>query len=266
MTQTSLALLDVFQYFLGNTDWSALAGPAGEECCHNVVPYVRADGVLVPVPVRFRLGRARQRAARAPRRAFADSRRSATPLSRPMPHAGRARADLRALRSAAARRSSRLFGEQSGLSAKVADGARGYVEAFYSGARRSEAARGCVLRRLRALEGCADRSLAARACVILAPPLAKRPTSRAPRFSGCFRSSGGARYSRSAAAYSVGAWVIVQLTDVMHDDLHLPEGSTLYTGVVALIGLPIAIAVSWIYDLTPQGFKATRRLFEGSSR
>jgi adenylate cyclase len=62
------------------------------------------------------------------------------------------------------------------------------------------------------------------------------------------------------AAYAVGAWVIVQLTDVMHDDLHLPEGFTLYTGIVALIGLPIAIAVSWIYDLTPQGFKVTQLL------
>jgi adenylate cyclase len=67
------------------------------------------------------------------------------------------------------------------------------------------------------------------------------------------------------AAYTVGAWVIVQLTDVMHDDLHLPEGSTLYTAILALIGLPIAIAVSWIYDLTPKGFKATRALFDGSS-
>ncbi|HUQ52474.1 MAG TPA: hypothetical protein VM692_09650, partial [Gammaproteobacteria bacterium] len=49
----ALALLDVFQYFVGNTDWSALAGPAGQECCHNVVPYVRADGVMVPVPYDF---------------------------------------------------------------------------------------------------------------------------------------------------------------------------------------------------------------------
>ena len=50
----ALALVEVFQYFIGNTDWSALAPPAGEEkCCHNIVPYARADGVLLPVPYDF---------------------------------------------------------------------------------------------------------------------------------------------------------------------------------------------------------------------
>jgi hypothetical protein len=49
----ALALLEVFEYFIGNTDWSVRAGAAGENCCHNVVPYARADGVLVPVPYDF---------------------------------------------------------------------------------------------------------------------------------------------------------------------------------------------------------------------
>jgi hypothetical protein len=50
---TTLALVEMFQFFIGNTDWSAVAGPPGEQCCHNVVPYARADGVLVPVPYDF---------------------------------------------------------------------------------------------------------------------------------------------------------------------------------------------------------------------
>jgi hypothetical protein len=49
----ALAMLDVFQYFIGNTDWSALEGPAGDTCCHNVVPFARSDGVLLPVPYDF---------------------------------------------------------------------------------------------------------------------------------------------------------------------------------------------------------------------
>jgi hypothetical protein len=49
----TLTLLEIFQYFIGNTDWSALAGPAGEPCCHNVVPFARPDGVLLPVPYDF---------------------------------------------------------------------------------------------------------------------------------------------------------------------------------------------------------------------
>ena len=49
----ALGLVEMFEYFIGNTDWSALAGPQGSECCHNVVPYQRADGMLVPVPYDF---------------------------------------------------------------------------------------------------------------------------------------------------------------------------------------------------------------------
>ena len=50
---SALAMLDVFQYFIGNTDWSAVDGPAGEACCHNVVPFARSDAVLLPVPYDF---------------------------------------------------------------------------------------------------------------------------------------------------------------------------------------------------------------------
>jgi hypothetical protein len=49
----ALGLVNVFEYFIGNTDWAATAGPQGSACCHNVVPYQRADGVLVPVPYDF---------------------------------------------------------------------------------------------------------------------------------------------------------------------------------------------------------------------
>jgi hypothetical protein len=50
---SALALLDVFQYFIGNTDWSVVAGPEDEDCCHNIVPFARPDGVLLPVPYDF---------------------------------------------------------------------------------------------------------------------------------------------------------------------------------------------------------------------
>jgi hypothetical protein len=49
----ALGLVDMFEYFIGNTDWSEVLGPQGTHCCHNVVPYQRADGMLVPVPYDF---------------------------------------------------------------------------------------------------------------------------------------------------------------------------------------------------------------------
>jgi hypothetical protein len=49
----ALGLVNMFEYFIGNTDWSARLGSQGAKCCHNIVPYQRADGVLVPVPYDF---------------------------------------------------------------------------------------------------------------------------------------------------------------------------------------------------------------------
>ncbi len=52
--QSALALVGAFQYFIGNTDWSALAPSNGSsECCHNVVPLARDDGLLLPVVYDF---------------------------------------------------------------------------------------------------------------------------------------------------------------------------------------------------------------------
>lgn len=62
------------------------------------------------------------------------------------------------------------------------------------------------------------------------------------------------------AAYGVGAWVIIQLVDIIGPDLHVPEGTNLFLVVIAFVGLPVAIALSWIYELTPQGFRETTNL------
>ncbi|MGI9329480.1 MAG: hypothetical protein ACR2QB_02095 [Gammaproteobacteria bacterium] len=49
----SLNLYAVFQFFLGNTDWSIARAPSGDSCCHNGFALQRADGLLVPVPYDF---------------------------------------------------------------------------------------------------------------------------------------------------------------------------------------------------------------------
>jgi hypothetical protein len=127
----SLVLLEVFQYFLGNTDWSALQGPAGEDCCHNVVPYVRGDGVMVPVPYDFdaaglvnaphALPDERLAIRNVRQRLFRGPCRTADELA---PSFERFREQKAAILA--------LFGEQSGLSAKTVDGARNYIEGFYA--------------------------------------------------------------------------------------------------------------------------------------
>jgi hypothetical protein len=48
------ARVALFQYMIGNLDWSMRAGPAGEGCCHNSRLLARpAGGPLTPVPYDF---------------------------------------------------------------------------------------------------------------------------------------------------------------------------------------------------------------------
>jgi hypothetical protein len=126
----SLALLDVFQYFLGNTDWSAIAGPSGGECCHNVVPYVRRDGVMVPVPYDFDAAGLVNAPHALPneRLPIRDVRqRLYRGICRPADALAPVFARFKSQRGAILA----LFGEQAGLESKVAEGARRYAEAFY---------------------------------------------------------------------------------------------------------------------------------------
>lgn len=46
------SLVEVFEYFVGNTDFSMIRGPKGEPCCHNVV-LLQAAGRMIPVPYDF---------------------------------------------------------------------------------------------------------------------------------------------------------------------------------------------------------------------
>ena len=49
-----LALVGVFQYLIGNPDWSAFARAANEdECCHNTIPIGSPAGPVFPVPYDF---------------------------------------------------------------------------------------------------------------------------------------------------------------------------------------------------------------------
>ncbi len=129
--QGALALVEVFEYFIGNTDWSAVAPPVDGDCCHNIVPFARADGKLVPVPYDFDLSglvnkpealpapelpirKVRQRLYRGPCRDLAELQASFELFQRQ-------RDDITA-----------LFRGMSGLDNKQAGSARRYIDDFYS--------------------------------------------------------------------------------------------------------------------------------------
>jgi len=50
----NLALVEVFQYMIGNTDWTAfMADDGSNECCHNMAPIGRATGPVFTLPYDF---------------------------------------------------------------------------------------------------------------------------------------------------------------------------------------------------------------------
>ena len=46
-------LTSVFQYMIGNTDFSPLAGAAGANCCHNINLFGGEETALYPIPYDF---------------------------------------------------------------------------------------------------------------------------------------------------------------------------------------------------------------------
>jgi len=56
-----------------------------------------------------------------------------------------------------------------------------------------------------------------------------------------------------AAVYLVVAWLIMQVVDVVNEPLRLPEWFATVAILIVAIGFPIALIVSWAFDLTPEG-------------
>jgi TolB-like protein/Flp pilus assembly protein TadD len=60
-----------------------------------------------------------------------------------------------------------------------------------------------------------------------------------------------------AAAYGVIGWLVIQVTATIVPALHLPDGLTTAIVVVVLLGFPVALAIAWAFEMTPEGMKRT---------
>ena len=64
------------------------------------------------------------------------------------------------------------------------------------------------------------------------------------------------RVCRAATIYSVGFWLVCQIVDVAAPALALPEWTLKLVIVLGLIVFPIALVLSWLIDITPNGLVA----------
>ncbi|HSM35241.1 MAG TPA: tetratricopeptide repeat protein [Longimicrobiales bacterium] len=64
---------------------------------------------------------------------------------------------------------------------------------------------------------------------------------------------------RLALFYAVAGWIVIEAADVIFPALLLPEWAPRLIVAVVILGFPIALLLSWMFDLTPDGVKRTRR-------
>ena len=60
-----------------------------------------------------------------------------------------------------------------------------------------------------------------------------------------------------SAIYAVVAWVLVQVCEIVFETFDIPTSLLRGVIILAVIGLPVAAALAWIFDLTPQGIQRT---------
>ena len=62
---------------------------------------------------------------------------------------------------------------------------------------------------------------------------------------------------RVAASYAVVAFIIMQLVEILFPMFDFPQWTQQFTVIIVLLGFPIAVILSWVFDKTPQGFVKT---------
>ena len=64
---------------------------------------------------------------------------------------------------------------------------------------------------------------------------------------------------RVAASYAVVAFIIFQLVEILFPIFNFPQWTQQFIVIIILLGFPIAIIFSWIFDKTPEGFIKTTK-------
>jgi tetratricopeptide (TPR) repeat protein len=67
-------------------------------------------------------------------------------------------------------------------------------------------------------------------------------------------------------AYAATAFILLQLADILTPALLLPEWTTRLVTLILIIGFPIAVIFSWVFEITPEGIKKTESFEESEKK
>src|SRR5438552_18544030 len=62
---------------------------------------------------------------------------------------------------------------------------------------------------------------------------------------------------RVAVAYAVAGWLIVQIATQAFPVFEVPNWTVRLVVIALILGFPIALILSWMFDITPQGIRRT---------
>ena len=62
--------------------------------------------------------------------------------------------------------------------------------------------------------------------------------------------------------YAGAAYVLIELANNVVEPLNLPEWTPKLIIIIALVGFPIMVVLSWIFDITPEGLNKTESFEE----
>ena len=65
------------------------------------------------------------------------------------------------------------------------------------------------------------------------------------------------RVFRVAGLYVIGAWLMLQIADVVFPGLGVPEGAIRALLIAALLGFPVALVFGWMFDIGSDGIRRT---------
>jgi len=63
-----------------------------------------------------------------------------------------------------------------------------------------------------------------------------------------------------AVAYAIVGWLLVEVTSTVFPIVQLPDWTITFVTMIVLLGFPLALVLSWAYDLTPGGLKRDRNV------
>ena len=71
---------------------------------------------------------------------------------------------------------------------------------------------------------------------------------------------------RAAVLYGMGAWLLAQIATQIFPFFNVPNSAVRFVIIALVLGFPIAMALSWIYELTPQGIVRTEDVDPATQR